>query len=126
MEVRGTPVRVIPAHPPNEIPNFLRHRRSARLPVANLPAPEEAKALPMPSDDRLGLDDQQGGFPVGPHTPPPDPEDPIRRGQLPSLRRKATENGQLLSQGEVLQSKLRRGLAQRGNRAQHGEQVSPH
>ena len=53
---------------------------------ADLPRPEQTKALPVPSDDRLGLDDDQKGSPVGPNPPQPKPEDSVGGRQLHSFR----------------------------------------
>src|SRR5947209_18500471 len=126
MDPRGTPVWVVPAHDPNQIPNLLWHRRPARLPVANLPPPEETKALPVPRDDRLGFDHDQSGFPVRPHAPPPDPEDSIGGRQLQPFRSRTPQHGQLLPQSPVLPPERSGGLAQRGEAAQDGEPTSPH
>src|SRR3954462_8139530 len=87
MNPRSTPARVIPAHDPNEVSHFRRHGWSPRFPAPDLPPPKEAKALPMPGNHCCWLHDQQGGLPVAPHTPQPDPEDSIGGRQFQALRR---------------------------------------
>jgi hypothetical protein len=67
VNARCTPARVVAAHHPNQIANLLRHFGPTWLPAVYLPGPEQAEALPVPGDDRLGFDDHQRGFPVGPH-----------------------------------------------------------
>src|SRR4051812_28799347 len=61
MNPRSTPVRVIPAHDPNEVSHFWRHGWSPRFPAPDLPPPKEAEALPMPGNRCRWLHDQQGG-----------------------------------------------------------------
>ena len=56
----NTPKRIYSAHGSGQITNLSRQRWPARLAVADLPAPEEAKALPVPPDDGFRLDDHQG------------------------------------------------------------------
>ena len=55
----------------------------------------------MPLDDRFGLDDGQGGSPVGPESGEPDPEDPVAGPQLGAFDGVLVD-GNLLPQGEVL------------------------
>jgi hypothetical protein len=69
----------------------------------------------MPSDDRLGLDDSQSGFPVTP-APQPHPEEAISGRQLQAV---GAPHGELLPLGEVLQPELSADLAQRGKGVQH-------
>jgi hypothetical protein len=51
MDFRSAPDRIVTAHGADQFSNSLRHRRTSRLATSNLPGPEQAKALPMPSDD---------------------------------------------------------------------------
>ena len=53
-----TPARIV--HHPNQIPDLLRYLGPPGLAAMYLPCPEQAEALPVPSDDGLGLDDHQG------------------------------------------------------------------
>ena len=55
----------------------------------------------MPLDNRFGLDDGQGGSPVGPESGEPDPEDPVAGPQLGTFDGVLVD-GNLLPQGEVL------------------------
>jgi hypothetical protein len=68
-----TPARVVAAHHPNQIPDLLRHLGPTPFTALYFPRPEQTEALPVPGDDRLGLDNHQGGFPIAPYTPQPDP-----------------------------------------------------
>ena len=55
----------------------------------------------MPLDDGFGLDDGQGGSPVGPEAGEPRPEDPVAWPQSRAFDG-VLEDGNLLSQCEVL------------------------
>src|SRR5687767_387020 len=81
---RCPPAWVVATHHPNQIANLVGYAGSTWLATMNLPRPEQTKALPVPSDDRLGLDDDQKGSPVGPNPPQPKPEDSVGGRQLHS------------------------------------------
>ena len=59
MDPRRTPKWVGEAHIPDQLTDFEQDLRSA-YPRARLPSPEQAKPGPVPADNRLRLDDQQG------------------------------------------------------------------
>ena len=63
---RSAPEWVFTTYGANQLPHLFRHRRPPRLTVSHLPGPEEAKALPVPADDRRGFDDKDAGLPVVP------------------------------------------------------------
>ena len=99
-----TPARVIAAHHPDQISNLLRHAGPTWLAAADFPRPEQAKAFTMPGDNGFSLDDDQGGFPLAPHASQPDPEDPVGWRQPQAFWSRATQDSELLPQGEVFQS----------------------
>jgi hypothetical protein len=68
--------------------NLRRHGGAAWLAVADLPTPEETKALTMPGDDSVRLHDHQGGSPIVPDPRQAHPEDLIGRRQFQPLRRR--------------------------------------
>jgi len=55
--------------------------------MANLPAPEQAKALPLPADHRSGPDDGNVGLPAVPDQGEPCPEKAVSGAQLRALDR---------------------------------------
>ena len=69
-----TPTGVLPAHLADQILSLAGNDGSSGLPVPNLPRPEQAKALAMPSHDRLGFDDDQRRAPIAPEEGHTDPE----------------------------------------------------
>src|SRR5262245_9633136 len=82
MDPRSAPERIVPAHGANQLANFPGRGRTARLDAANLPGPEQAKALPMPSDDRRGFHDVDPGPPVVPDGTEPRPQQSVRGCEL--------------------------------------------
>jgi len=79
MDPRGAPERVLAAHPANRMADLLRHHRPSRLSPLNLPAPEQAKAFPMPAEDRrspVGRERDGTASPSRPRTAQPTRVDP--------------------------------------------------
>jgi len=113
VNARCTPTRVVAAHHPDQIPDLLRYAGPTGLAAADSPRPEQAKAFTMPGDYGCGLDDHQGGFPVAPHAKQPDPEDSISGRQFQPFGSRPPQDGELLSQGEVFQTKFSRGFEPR-------------
>ena len=99
--MRRAPERILAAHLADQIPNVLGNRRPSGLAMTDLPGPEEAEAFTVPGDHRLGLDDDEGGTPIGPNPGQPCPEKPISGGQPRPLRR-ALEDAKLVAQSEDL------------------------
>ena len=64
--------------------------------MANLPAPEQAKALSLPADNRGGLNNGNARFPTVPDRGQPRPDSAIRGGQFGSLDR-ALEDTDLMA-----------------------------
>jgi hypothetical protein len=60
-------------HLPNEVDELAIHGGSAAAGMGFSP-PEQAKAQPMPSDDRLGLEEGQTFLPVRPEAPQGKPQ----------------------------------------------------
>ena len=59
MDAGSAPERIGQAHLPDQLPNFERHLGPAGSP-SRLPAPEGAKACPMPADNGFRLYDREG------------------------------------------------------------------
>src|ERR1039457_5909984 len=57
VDARCAPKRVLPAHLPNQLADFLRHRRAAALTAANFPSPKQAKSFAVALDDVFVFDD---------------------------------------------------------------------
>jgi len=73
VDARSAPKRVLAAHLPNQLTDFLRHRRAAALASANFPSPKQAKSLAVPRYDGLGFDDAKSRAPFVPDSTKPSP-----------------------------------------------------
>jgi hypothetical protein len=122
VNARRSPSRVLAGDSTDECPD-LRIDGSTTASVSALPGPVELEALAMPADHGLGLHDEQGVLPVGPQTAERDPECAVRFRKLGVLGL-ASQNGELLSQRKVFESKLPLRLqARSGGREQGVQQV---
>ena len=75
---------------------------------AGTPSPIPTEACAVPPDHSVWLDNDQHVFPLRPKTAEQNPEDPVMHSQ-PGFRMFSFENGDLLSESEVLQSKMAAG-----------------
>jgi len=69
------------------------------------PRPIQGKSLPMRSNHRIRLDDDQGLTPAFPHSGEPDPEQPVCSSQLKAFLG-TMKNGELLSKRKILKCQL--------------------
>ena len=79
------------------------------LAMPDLPCPKKAKAFPVPSDHGFGLDDDECGAPVSPHSAQPSPEQPVE-GCQPGLLHRTMQNAELVPERKVLQLESGSGL----------------
>jgi len=91
-----TPQWIVAAQHADQLANLFRHRGTAGLAMANLPAPEQAKALPLLADHRSGPDDGNAGLPAVPDQGEPCPEQAVSGVQLRPLDR-ALEHAELVT-----------------------------
>ena len=106
VNLRCAPERVVPAHRSNQGSDVRRDGRSPQLSPSHLPCPEEAKALAMPADHRLRLDNDGARLPIRPSRRQPGPQESISGRQLRPLHR-PLQNTKLVTKGQNL--KLKRG-----------------
>src|SRR5450759_4683015 len=66
VDARSAPNRVLAAHLPNQLTDFLRHRRSAALAAVNFPSPKQSKSRAVPSYDGSRFDDAKSRAPFDP------------------------------------------------------------
>lgn len=66
MDLRSSPNRILAADRANQLMYVLRTRSPPWLPTTDLPGPEQAESLAMPTDHRRCLHDDRPGFPVLP------------------------------------------------------------
>jgi hypothetical protein len=60
------PERIVAAHLPNQLADFLRHRWTPGLAMTNFPGPDQPACLAVPGNNSLWLDDDQGRSPITP------------------------------------------------------------
>src|SRR5688572_15987794 len=106
VDSRRSPARVLFAHVADQIANFARDRRAARLAAADLPCPEEAKRLALPAHDRLRLDDDQSGTPICPNAGQPSPQESVSCAPPRALLRRALKNADLMPERNILELQL--------------------
>jgi len=93
--------------------------------TASVSAPVEFEAFAMPADHGLRLQEDQGVLPVGPQAEERDPECAVSLGQFRAFGL-ALHNGQLLSQGQVLERELALRLQARSGGCEQGVQQVKH
>jgi hypothetical protein len=100
LDPRRSPERVFERHPFDQLTNLLVDLRTADRSLG-LPSPIELEALPVPSDDGLRFDNDQDLPPILPESRENHPEESIPPVQLRPVKF-PVEDGQLLTQGEIL------------------------
>ena len=103
---RCAPERVVAAHRTNQRSDIRRDCWSPRPPPPNLPSPEQAEALAMPTDHRRRLHNDGARLPIRPDRRQPGPQESINGRQLRPLHR-ALQNTELMTKGQNLKLKRR-------------------
>src|SRR6266581_2575014 len=101
MDPRRAPQRVGRAHLVDERLNVRRGAGPARTTVLQAVRPSASEPLPMPTDYRLGLDNDQSRTPSPPDLSEQHPKQSISWTKSRTLDR-ALEHRQLLTEGQVL------------------------
>jgi hypothetical protein len=103
VDAECTPTRILAAHSADEMSDLAGNCGSSRLAKSDFPSPEETKALAMPGNDGLGLNDSQRGAPVAPDGEQPDPQQTVQRSQLGPLSHGTLQHADLVPQGQILE-----------------------
>jgi hypothetical protein len=104
LDALGTPQPVLAGHPADERDRLRRGARRAAGP-SGPPPPQPPEAVPVPAEQRLGLDDQQGLTPRPDAAGQQDKQRSIRAGGARTLRR-AGEDDELVTKERVLGDQL--------------------
>ncbi len=107
MDSRRSPVPVGASHFGDEAAQVRVLSRASKR-HTRLPLPEKTKALPVPADDRLGLDDEEDAAPMGPGLGEAGPEGSIDGGDR-RMRRPLVEECELLAESQILEHQLTAG-----------------
>jgi hypothetical protein len=92
--------------------------RGSSIAGARFPTPEEAKAKAMPSDDGLGLEEEQGVWPLWPEAPKANPKESVGGAEFRFVRR-SFEHCELMSERQVFKHEPGMGLNAGEQRAQN-------
>ena len=103
---RCAPKRVVPAHHTNQRSDVRRDRRSPQPSSLNLPGPEQAEALAMPTDHRHRRHYDGTRLLIRPSRRQPSPQESISGRQLRPLHR-ALRDIELMTEGQNLKLKRR-------------------
>ena len=124
VDARSTPCGIFRHHLEDQLAHFSADRFPSRLnSVAGNPLPVKAKPSAMPADHSFRRDDKENVSPPGPEASSQDPEELVGRRQLRSGSPRL-EDGQLLTQGQILQHQAAPGVQQAGERpAKQAEEV---
>src|SRR5258708_20280085 len=109
MDARRAPEGTGEGHGTDELGDLRIDGRTTGSTASRLPVPERAEALPVPANHGLRLNDMERFAPPCPPPREPDPEDAVEETDPRSLGA-AAEQGELLSQRQVLNTQLCRGL----------------
>src|SRR5437899_4099253 len=120
MDARRAQEGVGEGHGADELGDLQIDWRTTDSPASRLPVPERAEALPVPANHGLRLNDMERFAPPYPPLREPHPEDPVEETDPRSLGT-AAEQGELLSQRQVLKNEVGAALQRSAQSAQESE-----
>src|SRR2546425_11838962 len=120
MDARRSPEGIGEGHGADELCDLEVDGRSPGSAAPGLPVPECAESLPVPANHGLGPNDIERFPPPCPPLREPHPEDAVEETDRRSLGA-AAEQGELLSQRQVLKNEVGAGLQRSAQSAQQSE-----
>src|SRR5882724_2673740 len=120
MNARRAPEGIGEGHGADELGDLRIDGRTTGSTSPRLPVPERAEALPVPANHGLRLNDMERFAPPCPPLREPHPEDAVEETYPRSLGA-AAEQGELLSQCQVLKNEVGAGLQCSAQSAQQSE-----
>src|SRR2546425_3878761 len=121
MDARRAPEGVGEGHGADELGDLRIDGRTTGSNSPRLPVPERAEALPVPANHGLRLNDMERFAPPYPPLREPQPEDAVEETDPRSLGA-AAEQGELLSQRQVLKNEVGADLQRSAQSAQQSEE----
>lgn len=101
LDSRGTPTDLLHRDVPDELADFGIDLGAPNISCSQFPSPVVSGALPMPPDDSIGFDDDQGRCPVLPEAGDPDPDGAVTLAKTRPLDR-ALQDCHLPAKGKIL------------------------
>src|SRR5882724_8155984 len=120
MNARRAPEGIGEGHGADELGDLRIDVRTTGSTSPRLPVPERTEALPVPANHGLRLNDMERFAPPCPPLGEPHPEDAVEETDPRSLGA-AAEQGELLSQRQVLKNEVGAGLQRSAQSAQQSE-----
>src|SRR6266481_615587 len=120
MDARRAPEGVGEGHGADELGDLQIDGRTTDSTASRLPVPERAEAPPVPANHGLRLNDMERFAPPCPPLREPHPEDAVEETDSRSLGA-AAEEGELLSQRQVLKNEVGARLQRTAQSAQQSE-----
>src|SRR6267143_6223712 len=120
MNARRAPEGIGEGHGADELGDLRIDGRPTGSTSPRLPVPERTEALPVPANHGLRLNDMERFAPPCPALGEPHPEDAVEETDPRSLGA-AAEQGELLSQRQVLKNEVGAGLQRSAQSAQQSE-----
>ncbi len=106
MNARRTPCGIFSDHAEDEFAQFFVNAFSSHaVPMPREPCPVQPESCSVPTNDSLRLDEDQRPFPSRPKPPQDYPEQFVRSGKA-RLRMPLFQDGELLSQSQILQKQI--------------------
>jgi len=121
MNARRAPEGIGEGHGADELGDLRIDGRTTGSTAPRLPVPERAEAPPVPANHGLRLNDMERFAPPCPPLREPHPEDAVEETDPRSLGA-AAEQGELLSQRQVLKNEVGADLQRSAQSAQQSEQ----
>ena len=126
MNARCAPGAILGDHAKDEGPQFLVHAFSSHtLATAGEPGPIELEPSAMPTNDRLGLNDEERLLPARPEFAEGNPKQPIWSGKS-RLWMPMCQDFELLPQGKVFQEEIAAGAKEAQRKSREKYQQTDH
>jgi hypothetical protein len=126
MNPRSSPKRIGFAHAADQLADVLGNRRSPGSPVPAFPGPKESETFAMPGDDCFRFHEDKSGAPVGPDVRQPRPEKSVRGSKSRTVRNGASEDVDLVTEGNYLDLESGPGFHDRAERAEQSQENVGH
>jgi hypothetical protein len=120
MDSRGAPEWIRRGHAPEQSPDRGVDGRATSGRTARELSPVLTKPTPLPPQDSVRSHDYEGLLPPGPDSGQPDPEEAVNSAEG-RPRHRSFVHGELLTQGQILESQLAVAAKEKGEKPKQAE-----